>query len=42
VQGANHMSMYDGKTYIDEAVSRLAPFFKTNLSGATASASTAD
>jgi len=38
VNGANHMSMYDGKNYIDEAVSKLAPFFKANLSGATASA----
>ncbi len=27
VKGANHMSMYDGKNYIDEAISKLAPFF---------------
>jgi hypothetical protein len=25
------MSMYDGKNYIDEAVSKLAPFFHSNL-----------
>jgi uncharacterized protein len=31
VKGANHMSMYGGKNYIDEAVSKLAPFFKENL-----------
>jgi hypothetical protein len=31
VKGANHMSMYDGKNYIDEAVSKLTPFFKFNL-----------
>lgn len=31
VEGANHMSMYDGANYIDEAVSVLAPFFKENL-----------
>jgi len=31
VKGANHMSMYDGKNYIDEAISKLAPFFKSNL-----------
>jgi hypothetical protein len=35
VKGANHMSMYDGKNYIDEAVSKLAPFFHSNL-GVTA------
>jgi hypothetical protein len=32
VKGANHMSMYDGKNYIDEAVSKLAPFFQSYLS----------
>lgn len=31
VKGANHMSMYDGKNYIDEAISKLAPFFESNL-----------
>jgi fermentation-respiration switch protein FrsA (DUF1100 family)/tetratricopeptide (TPR) repeat protein len=38
VKGANHMSMYDGKNYIEEAASKLAPFFKENLSGATKAA----
>lgn len=41
VKGANHMSMYDGEKYIDEAISKLAPFFKANLSGATKSAGSA-
>ena len=31
VNGANHMDMYDGKTYVEEAVSVLAPFFKQKL-----------
>jgi fermentation-respiration switch protein FrsA (DUF1100 family) len=31
VKGANHMSMYDGANYINEAVGQLAPFFKKNL-----------
>jgi len=31
VKGANHMSMYDSENYIDEAVSKLAPFFKSNV-----------
>ena len=31
VKGANHMSMYDGRKYIDDAISRLAPFFRSNL-----------
>lgn len=31
VKGANHMSMYDGEKYMNEAVSQLAPFFKKNL-----------
>lgn len=31
VEGANHMSMYDGENYINEAVSQLGPFFKTRL-----------
>ena len=38
VEGANHMSLYDVPQYVDEAVSKLAPFFKANLSGATQSA----
>jgi len=31
VDGANHMSLYDGKVYVDEAVSVLAPFFREKL-----------
>lgn len=34
VEGANHMDLYDGKTFVDEAVSVLAPFFKAKLTGA--------
>ena len=41
VKGANHMSMYDGEKYIDEAISKLAPFFKESLSGTTKSAGSA-
>lgn len=41
VKGANHMSMYDGKNYIEEAVSKLVPFFKKSLSGSASSAGTA-
>lgn len=31
VEGANHMSLYDVPTYVDEAVSQLAPFFRAKL-----------
>lgn len=31
VEGANHMELYDGKEYVAEAVSVLAPFFKGTL-----------
>ncbi len=31
VEGANHMSLYDGENYVQEAISQLAPFFKKNL-----------
>lgn len=31
VEGANHMSMYDGEGYIDEAIGQLAPFFRDKL-----------
>ncbi|GAA3837130.1 alpha/beta hydrolase [Brevibacterium ammoniilyticum] len=31
VEGANHMSLYDGKEEVDEAVSVLVPFFRRNL-----------
>lgn len=36
VEGANHMELYDGQKYVDEAVSVLAPFFQTKLSTAEA------
>ncbi|EKF19401.1 alpha/beta hydrolase [Nitratireductor pacificus] len=32
VEGANHMDLYDGQTFVDEAVSVLAPFFTAKLS----------
>lgn len=32
VNGANHMSLYDGEKYVNEAVSQLVPFFKETLS----------
>lgn len=32
VAGANHMELYDGKAYVNEAVSVLAPFFRKKLS----------
>src|SRR5262245_5605611 len=31
VEGANHMELYDGDNYVDEAISVLAPFFQTKL-----------
>jgi fermentation-respiration switch protein FrsA (DUF1100 family) len=31
VEGANHMSMYDGENYINEAIRQLAPFFKSKM-----------
>ncbi|MGE6331640.1 alpha/beta hydrolase [Stenotrophomonas sp. NPDC077659] len=31
VDGANHMSLYDVPSYVDQAVSVLAPFFQTRL-----------
>ncbi|MEZ5284989.1 MAG: hypothetical protein R2712_09310 [Vicinamibacterales bacterium] len=31
VEVANHMSMYDGEAYINEAVDQLGPFFKSKL-----------
>ncbi|GAB1717608.1 MAG: hydrolase [Nitrobacter sp.] len=34
VDGANHMDLYDGQTFVDEAVSVLAPFFRKKLTGA--------
>jgi len=34
VEGANHMDLYDGQKFVDEAVLVLAPFFQTKLSAA--------
>ena len=31
VEGANHMDLYDGQAFVDEAVSVLAAFFQTKL-----------
>ena len=31
VEGANHMSMYDGEGYVNEAIGQLAPFFKSKM-----------
>nr|WP_322625861.1 alpha/beta hydrolase [uncultured Flavobacterium sp.] len=31
IEGANHMSLYDGENYVQEAISQLAPFFKKHL-----------
>ena len=31
VEGANHMDLYDGKAYVAEAISVLAPFFEETL-----------
>lgn len=35
VEGANHMDLYDGQAFVDEAVSVLAPFFATKLTAKT-------
>ncbi len=32
VEGANHMDLYDGQKFVEEAVSVLAPFFQSKLS----------
>lgn len=42
VEGANHMDLYDGRTFVDEAVSVLAPFFAAKLSARTAVAQAAE
>lgn len=34
VEGANHMDLYDGEVFVDEAVSVLAPFFTAKLTAA--------
>lgn len=31
VDGANHMELYDGENYVNEAVSQLSPFFQEKL-----------
>lgn len=36
VEGANHMDLYDGQKFVDEAVSVLAPFFRQKLNAAEA------
>lgn len=41
VEGANHMDLYDGQKFVDEAVSVLAPFFRITLSAAATAAQTA-
>ncbi|TNE42149.1 MAG: alpha/beta hydrolase [Alphaproteobacteria bacterium] len=35
VEGANHMDLYDGKKYVDEACSVLSPFFEQKLSASS-------
>lgn len=42
VEGANHMDLYDGQKFVDEAVSVLAPFFKAKLSANCAVAQAAE
>lgn len=42
VEGANHMDLYDGERFVDEAVSVLAPFFQAKLSGDTAARQAAE
>ncbi|TWT15713.1 alpha/beta hydrolase [Reyranella sp. CPCC 100927] len=42
VEGANHMDLYDGKAFVDEAVSVLAPFFKAKLAGVAGRAQAAE
>lgn len=42
VEGANHMDLYDGQTFVDEAVSVLAPFFTAKLSATTTAAQAAE
>jgi fermentation-respiration switch protein FrsA (DUF1100 family) len=36
VDGANHMDLYDGAKFVDEAVSVLAPFFREKLAAGNA------
>lgn len=37
VEGANHMDLYDGEKFVEEAVSVLAPFFTAKLKSGAAS-----
>ncbi|MFS8048105.1 alpha/beta hydrolase [Rhizobium sp. BR 314] len=42
VEGANHMELYDGEKYVDEAASVLAPFFREKLVANTAARQAAE
>ncbi|MFV0280234.1 MAG: alpha/beta hydrolase [Rhodoblastus sp.] len=42
VEGANHMELYDGQKYVDEAVSVLAPFFQQKLTAGKAAKAAAE
>jgi hypothetical protein len=42
VEGANHMDLYDGQTFVDEAVSVLVPFFTAKLSATATAAQAAE
>lgn len=42
VEGANHMALYDGKPYVAEAVSVLAPFFQSRLKASAAARQAAE
>lgn len=42
VEGANHMELYDGQKYVDEAVSVLAPFFQLKLTAGEAAKAAAE
>ncbi|PZU44085.1 MAG: hypothetical protein DI568_16320 [Sphingomonas sp.] len=42
VEGANHMDLYDGQKFVNEAVSVLAPFFTNKLSAKTSVAEAAE
>ncbi|MFK0382924.1 alpha/beta hydrolase [Agrobacterium sp. NPDC090273] len=42
VEGANHMELYDGEKYVDEAVSVLAPFFRAKLVADTTASQAAE
>ena len=42
VEGANHMDLYDGQKYVDEAVSVLAPFLEQKLNAIEAARAAAE